>query len=65
MYVSWRNPPVLMPKIQLVAVTRTLIQFSTQPYPVTLSFSADQLKIWDDTRGFVFYNGQYGDICDE
>jgi beta-glucosidase len=59
-YVSWRNAPVRMPNIQLVAMARTLVEYSpaSQPYPLSLSFSADQLKVWDDSRGFVFYTAK-------
>ena len=58
-YISWQNlpPSIIMPKIQLVAVSRNVIPASSGFVEVKLGFKAEQLKVWDDVKGFVFVPG--------
>lgn len=56
-YISWVNPSVPMPKIQLAGFQRTslkvkesdLLKFTIQP---------KQLAIWDDHKGFIVKEGE-------
>lgn len=56
MYISWRDCPVEMPQIQLVAVERVSIKYR-ETVAVSLTVREDQLRVWDDQKGFVLNPG--------
>ncbi len=56
-YISWRNCPVLMPQLQLVAVSRQLTTVN-QPLVVSLTIHAEQMRVWDDAKGFIYIPGK-------
>ena len=56
MYISWRDSPVLMPQLQLVAVKRVTVA-SQQNFNVEMNISTDQLRVWHDDKGFVLNPG--------
>ena len=58
MYVSWRDCPVVMPQLQLVAVTRVMVT-NGETETLSLTVSGDQLRIWDDNKGFIYHPGLY------
>ena len=55
-YISWRNCPVEMPQRQLVAIARTTIPVSSDQV-IELQVKAEDLRIWDDVKGFILYPG--------
>jgi len=56
-YISWRDCPVEMPQLQMVAISRTMIPVSDQPQMIELQVKAEQLMIWDDVKGFILNPG--------
>ncbi|ESN99353.1 hypothetical protein HELRODRAFT_67165 [Helobdella robusta] len=56
-YIAWNDIPVSMPKLQLVAVQRNSIIFDNQPFKLSLIINVNQLKIWDETKGFYLHPG--------
>lgn len=56
MYIAWRDSPVVMPQLQLVAVRRLALK-STQKKTVSLVIKNDQLRIYDDAQGFILHPG--------
>ncbi|XP_064609261.1 periplasmic beta-glucosidase-like [Liolophura sinensis] len=56
-YVSWQNPTVPTPALQLVSFGRlTVPQGEQLLYEFTVA--ADQIGVWHDDRGWVVENGQ-------
>ena len=47
---------MVMPQLQLVAVKRSSVT-SIQTKTVLMKIKADQLQVWDDKKGFIFYSG--------
>jgi len=47
-----------MPQLQLVGVRRLTIPVNGSVH-VTFIVTADQMKIWDDSKGFIYHIGLY------
>jgi len=61
MYISWRDCPVPMPQLQLVAVKPVNVM-SHQTVTVAVNVSTDQLRIWHDDDGFVLSPGNNDEL---
>lgn len=51
-----------MPKLQLVAVARQTIAIK-HPSVVSLTIHAEQMRVWDDNKGFIYLPGERLSCC--